>query len=92
MDAINLTTATTLRLGSALLLGCVLASPASSEIAVDQIARLGVDLTPLGGDRAGNADGTIPEWTGGIIEPPAGYKVGEHHRESVRRRRTALRH
>ena len=81
MNAINITTATTLRLGSALLLGCVLASPASAKIAVDQIARLGVDLTPLGGDRAGNADGTIPEWTGGITEPPAGYKVGEHHRD-----------
>ena len=39
------------------------------------------DLTPLGGERAGNAEGTIPEWTGGITEPPAGYTVGEHHRD-----------
>jgi len=45
----------------------------------DQAARLGKDLTPLGAERAGNAAGTIPEWTGGITQPPAGYSVGMHH-------------
>lgn len=30
-------------------------------------------LTPLGGERAGNAAGTIPAWNGGIIQAPAGY-------------------
>jgi hypothetical protein len=45
----------------------------------DQIHRLNEDLTPMGSERAGNADGTIPEWTGGITQPPAGYKVGDHH-------------
>jgi hypothetical protein len=39
----------------------------------------GTELTPVGAERAGNKDGTIPEWTGGITEPPAGYKVGMHH-------------
>ena len=29
-------------------------------------ARLQGDLTPLGGERAGNADGSIPAWTGGF--------------------------
>ena len=42
-------------------------------------ARLGSDLTPLGAEKAGNATGTIPAWTGGIVQPPAGYKVGDHH-------------
>ncbi|RFC45658.1 MAG: Protein of unknown function (DUF1329) [Verrucomicrobia bacterium] len=42
-------------------------------------ARLGADLTPLGGEKAGNADGSIPAWTGGITTPPAGYTVGDHH-------------
>ncbi len=37
------------------------------------------DLTPLGAIRAGNADGTIPAWTGGITTPPAGYEPGDHH-------------
>ena len=30
------------------------------------IARLGADLTPTGAEKAGNADGSIPAWTGGI--------------------------
>ena len=41
--------------------------------------RLGNDLTPLGGEKAGNADGSIPAWTGGITTPPASYKPGMHH-------------
>ena len=72
---------TTIRLGAALVLGCVLAAPAAAEIPAEEIARLGAELTPLGGERAGNAAGTIPEWAGGITEPPAGYSVGEHHRD-----------
>ena len=43
------------------------------------IARLGADLTPLGAEKAGNADGTIPAWDGGITTPPASYKPGMHH-------------
>ncbi len=42
-------------------------------------ARLGADLTPLGGEKAGNADGTIPAWTGGLTTAPAGYQPGQHH-------------
>ena len=78
MNAMN---ATMLRIGAALVLGCVLAAPATAEIPAEEIARLGDELTPLGGERAGNAEGTIPEWDGGITEPPAGYVVGEHHRD-----------
>jgi hypothetical protein len=33
-------------------------------------------LTPLGGLRAGNAEGTIPAWTGEIIPLPADYQPG----------------
>ncbi|MDG3440829.1 MULTISPECIES: DUF1329 domain-containing protein [Nitrospirillum] len=39
-------------------------------------ADLGKTLTPNGAEKAGNKDGTIPEWTGGITAPPAGYKAG----------------
>ena len=81
MNAMNRTKPSTLRLGAAFILGCTLAFPAWAELPADQIARLGADLTPLGGERAGNAEGTIPEWTGGITAPPAGYSVGEHHRD-----------
>src|SRR3990172_11982826 len=45
----------------------------------DEVHRLSEDLTPMGSERAGNADGSIPAWTGGITQPPAGYKPGDHH-------------
>jgi hypothetical protein len=45
----------------------------------DQVHRLSEDLTPMGSERGGNADGTIPAWTGGITQPPAGYSPGDHH-------------
>ena len=42
-------------------------------------ADLGKSKTPLGAEKAGNAAGTIPAWEGGITQPPAGYKSGDHH-------------
>ena len=39
----------------------------------------GTTLTPLGAEKAGNEDETIPPWTGGITTPPQGYKKGDHH-------------
>ncbi len=64
-------------LTSVLLLGVAIS--VSAGITPDQIARLGADLTPLGGERAGSQDGTIPAWAGGITSPPAGYRRGDHH-------------
>ncbi len=58
---------------------CLLALGAHAGISAAEANRLGHDLTPLGGEMAGNADGTIPAWTGGITTPPAGYVVGMHH-------------
>ena len=68
-------------LRTTLVLGSIFAPLATAGITTDQIARLGKDLTPLGAERAGNAEGTIPDWTGGITSPPAGYVRGEHHRD-----------
>jgi hypothetical protein len=45
----------------------------------DQIQRLDSDLTPVGAERAGNADGSIPAWDGGITSAPGGYSAGDHH-------------
>ncbi|MBA4288705.1 MAG: DUF1329 domain-containing protein [Pseudomonas sp.] len=67
-----------LRTFSILLLAtCVLQAHASVDSA--QAARLGQDLTPLGGERVGNAAGTIPAWDGGMAQPPANYQQGMHH-------------
>lgn len=47
----------------------------ATQAATDQqIAELGKSLTPIGAERAGNAAGTIPEWTGGL-GPDAGSVV-----------------
>ncbi len=64
--------------GSVLMFACA-ATSVSAGITADQIARLGADLTPLGAEQAGNQDGTIPPWEGGITTPPAGYQPGDHH-------------
>jgi hypothetical protein len=47
----------------------------------ENIARLGDDLTPMGALRAGNEDGTIPAWDGGLGRDdwPAGYEAGDRH-------------
>ena len=48
-----------------------------AKVSAEEAARLGADLTPVGAEKAGNAEGTIPAWTGGITEPPAGYVQGQ---------------
>lgn len=57
----------------------VMSCGALAKLPADQVARLGADLTPLGAEKAGNKDGSIPAWTGGITAAPAGYKPGDHH-------------
>lgn len=47
----------------------------------DEIARLGKDLTCVGAERAGNADGSIPEWSGKWLGVPPHVKfegTGKH--------------
>ena len=56
----------------------VLSNVALAKVSAEQAAELGGErLTPVGAERAGNADGTIPAWTGGLTEFPAGYTQGE---------------
>lgn len=60
-------------------LACSLLSfqPAWATATSEEAAQLKTTLTPLGAERAGNADGSIPEWTGGYTKAPAGYKQGD---------------
>ncbi|MFC3203635.1 DUF1329 domain-containing protein [Alteromonas oceani] len=53
--------------------------PVQAKVTADEAAKLGTELTPLGGEKAGNADGSIPAWTGGITSTPAGYSAGDFH-------------
>ena len=51
--------------GTAFLLSMFAAS-VMAAVSPDEAAKLGASLTPFGAEKAGNADGTIPEWTGGL--------------------------
>ncbi|RDE24387.1 DUF1329 domain-containing protein [Motiliproteus coralliicola] len=47
-----------------------------AAISAQDAAKLGTELTPTGAERAGNADGSIPEWNGGMTTPPSDYQAG----------------
>jgi hypothetical protein len=70
-----------LRLGVLAVAGA--ATIANAAVTAQQAARLGADLTPIGAEKAANAAGTIPAWTGGIRSAAeAGFpnfKTGGHH-------------
>ncbi|MDZ7784167.1 MAG: DUF1329 domain-containing protein [Halioglobus sp.] len=56
----------------------ILSGAAHAKVSPEQAERLGGDeLTPVGAERAGNEDGSIPPWTGGIQELPEDYEVGD---------------
>lgn len=46
------------------------AMPVQAKVSVEEAERLKKDLTPFGAERAGNADGTIPAWDGGMTGIP----------------------
>lgn len=42
---------------------CLAMLPALGKVSPEEAAKLGKELTPVGAERAGNKDGTIPAWT-----------------------------
>ncbi len=71
----------TVPLLTALALSLLSFTATQAAVSETEAARLGQDLTPMGAIKAGNADGSIPAWDGGITTPPAGYKTGDHHQD-----------
>jgi len=55
-------------LASAVIMALV-APAAMAKVSEVEAAKLGNELTPLGAEKAGNADGSIPAWDGGITKP-----------------------
>lgn len=49
---------------------------AQAAVSPEEAAKLGTTLTKMGAEKAGNADGSIPEYTGGLTTAPANYVVG----------------
>jgi len=62
--------------GAALACAMGLVGTAGAAAAADDAAQLGKTLTPMGAEKAGNKDGSIPAWDGGLTKPAAGYKNG----------------
>ncbi|SQH76358.1 conserved exported protein of unknown function [Shewanella benthica] len=64
---------------SAAVIVALSAPSAWAKVTEAEAAKLGTELTPLGGVKSANADGSIPAWDGGFTSPPADYKKGMHH-------------
>ena len=52
----------------------VLAAPGYAAVSADEAKQLGTTLTEFGALKAGNAEGTIPPYTGGLTTAPPGFK------------------
>jgi hypothetical protein len=60
---------------SVLMMVALAGGSAPATVSSQEAAELKSRLTPVGAERAGNADGSIPAWTGGITSAP-GYVSG----------------
>ena len=61
---------------------CATSSFTFAKVGPEEIAKLGVEgteLTPAGAIRAGNAEGTIPEWKNERLQAPASFVAGTYH-------------
>lgn len=54
----------------------LLAWPACAAVTPREAEALKGALTPMGAERGGNTDGTIPTWNGGYTQVPAGWHAG----------------
>ena len=52
------------------------AATAVAAVSTEDAARLGKDLTPMGAEMAGNADGSIPAWNPAGTPVPAAFVAG----------------
>jgi Protein of unknown function (DUF1329) len=60
----------------ALCLSSFASTGAFAAVSADEAARLGKDLTPVGAEMAGNADGSIPAWNAAGTPIPADFVAG----------------
>lgn len=61
---------------SAFCLSTFVASGAMAGVSADEAAKLSSELTPMGAERAGNADGSIPPWNEAGTPTPADFVAG----------------
>ncbi len=58
------------------------ATAALGAVSAEEAKKLGATLTAIGAEKGGNADGSIPPYTGGLTTAPASYKAGSGVRPS----------
>ena len=64
-------------IGAALLAALLaVGQSALAGVTATEAAKLKAELTPLGAEKAGNKDGTIPAWSGGATNAAAAFKSG----------------
>ncbi|MEQ1440295.1 DUF1329 domain-containing protein [Fontimonas sp. SYSU GA230001] len=61
-------------LKAALVAALAVSGTAWAKVGADKAAALGDKLTPVGAEKAGNADGSIPAWSGGLTTAPPCFK------------------
>ena len=70
-------------MAAGVLAGLALGANTMAAVSADEAAKLGAELTPLGAEKAANADGSIPAWDGGLTTPAqagfANFRQGQHH-------------
>jgi hypothetical protein len=64
----------------AITIAALAAVPSWAAVSADEARQLGTTLTPTGAEKAGNKDGTIPEWTGGLTTVPPAFQKGSTKR------------
>ena len=57
-----------------------LAIDAQASVSSQEAAQLGTNLTLVGAEKAGNTDGSIPPYSGGLTTAPASFKAGDSMR------------
>lgn len=57
--------------------GLVMTTPLQAAVSIEQAAQLGKTLTHIGAESAANADASIPAYSGGLRQAPAGYQNGD---------------
>ncbi len=68
---------TTLHFTAAALALAIVLPHAGAAVSADEAAKLNSTLTPLGAEKAGNKEGTIPAWDGAYTKVQPGFKPGD---------------
>jgi hypothetical protein len=61
-------------------LALTLAGQVQAAVSAAEAAKLGNELTLVGAEAAGNADGSIPAYSSGLTTAPAGFTAGDSYR------------